>query len=419
MDTQLAGRERAYLDYDLAIYLLNRLPLQRALPRLEEHQDFLAEQAREVQAVLTREKGNGRSPLKLAILDHRHRFLEMEQDWLASLVQSIQADGEEQGSLGDLRGDLMVLSGSLKQYHHPDLIQLIVAGEHCGTLTITNGSRSGTLSFDAGRPVYASCWSRGRPPAPASSLEEVLDVLCDLFRRQEGRVAFDQRVAPKDWWLPLELGADELILRGCRRVDNWAIIQRLVPSAATIFEPGPGAQRLEAVGLSVDEDRVLATVDGVKDVTTVARELDLTLFEASRVFYCLAAVGVLRAADVDKTLLRRVFREIAELVCSSTLAWRASPDDRTCEDEVNRRTAHLPLRLDDGRIQDQAEPQLEPDSLRDMYLEFLRVQLSVISQFFGHSNAREAYRRTLSQLAPELQSVAKRYDFDRLAANQT
>jgi hypothetical protein len=258
---------------------------------------------------------------------------------------------------------------------------------------------------------------RGQPPIPMSSLNDVIEGLCDLFRRQEGRIIFDQRIDRQEWWLPIGIGAEELILRGCRKVDNWSIIQRLVPSAATMFEAGPGAQHLSAVRLLPNEDRVLTAVDGVKDVTTIARELDLTLFEASRVFYCLTAIGVLRAADVDKTLLRRVFREIAELMCSSTLAWRSSPDDRTCEEKVNRRTAHLPLRLDDGRIQDQAEPQLGTDNLRDMYLEFLCMQFSVIGQFFGHSNAREAYRRTLSQLAPELQSVAKRYDFDRLPAS--
>ena len=35
METELASQEETYLDYDLAIYLLNRMPLQRAIPRLE------------------------------------------------------------------------------------------------------------------------------------------------------------------------------------------------------------------------------------------------------------------------------------------------------------------------------------------------------------------------------------------------
>ena len=154
----------------------------------------------------------------------------------------------------------------------------------------------------------------------------------------------------------------------------------------------------------------------MEDVGTIARDLGMTLFEASRVFYCLAAVGVLRTADLEKIRLRRVFREIAELVCSSTTAWRSSADDRTCEQEVNLRCQHLPLCLNKGRIEDQAEPQLSVDGLVEIYRKFLLTQLEVVSQRFGRQNARQSFERTLRQLAPELQAVAKRYGFDRLMA---
>jgi len=210
------------------------------------------------------------------------------------------------------------------------------------------------------------------------------------------------------------MSAEDLILCGCRWVDNWTIIQRLIPSADTIFERGATAQRLESLGLTSLEEQIVATMDGVKDVTTIARELELTVFEASRAFYCLAAVGVVRTADLDKIRLRRVFREIAELMCSSTVAWRTSPEDRTCEEEVNQRTGELPLCLNRGRIEDQADPQLTTDDLVEMYRAFLLAQLDVVSRRFGRDNAQRSYDRTLRQLAPELQEVAKRYRLDRL-----
>jgi hypothetical protein len=208
-----------------------------------------------------------------------------------------------------------------------------------------------------------------------------------------------------------------LILRGCRKVDNWTTIQRLVPSADAIFELGPAARDLDRLPLTPAEAEVVAKVDGVKDVATVARELDLTLFEASRAFYCLTAIGVLHTADLDKIRLRRVFREIAELMCQSTHAWRETPEDRDCELEVNQRTADLPIHLDHGRVADQADPQLEIDELKEMYNRFLREQYKVVSRRFGRANARQSFERTLSQLAPELQAVAKRYGFDRVSTN--
>ena len=38
METQAINREKVYLDYDIVIYLLNKLPLQRAISLLEQHQ---------------------------------------------------------------------------------------------------------------------------------------------------------------------------------------------------------------------------------------------------------------------------------------------------------------------------------------------------------------------------------------------
>jgi hypothetical protein len=311
----------------------------------------------------------------------------------------------------------MMLSGDLRHYHLPNLIRLIISGQHSGTLTITDGAETGTLSFDSGKPVYASFLRRNEPAAPDASLDQVLDPLCDLFRQQEGRFSFDQRIDRQDWWLPLEISAEELMLRGCRKVDDWNIIQHLVPSAGVIFELGPDSQGLEQLTLTPNEERVVAAVNGAKDVTTIARELDMTLFEASRVLYCLTAIRVIRTADLGKIRLRRVFCEIAELMCDSNLAWRTTPDCRSCEEEVNERCRHLPVRLVDGRIEDHADLQLGIDELRKMYSFFLDQQHRVVRRRFGRSDARQSFERSLRQLAPELQDSARRHGFDRLVMN--
>lgn len=416
MEAQAASREKTYLDYDLVIYLLNKLPLQRAISLLEQRQTFLAQESQTVQESLASEQDDGQSPLKLAILDHARRFLEMEQDWLADVILDIQGGGETRyAKAGGQRG-LMILSGDLRHYHLPDLIRLIVSGQHSGTLTVTDGVMTRTLSFEKGQPICASCLRRDEPTLPPPPIEQVLEGLYDLFRWQEGQFTFDQEMGCEEWCISLSLSAEDLILSGCRWVDNWTTIQRLVPSAEAIFEWGAAYPRLTDLTLTPTEDQIVTAVDGVKDVATIARDLGLTVFEASRAFYCLAAVGVMRTADLDKIRLRRVFREIAELMCRSTLAWRTSPEDRTCEEEVNQLCTHLPLRLNWGRIEDQADPQLKTDDLVEMYRRFLLKQLDVVSRRFGRENARQSFQRTLGQLAPELQNVAKRYGFDRLLA---
>jgi hypothetical protein len=53
-----------------------------------------------------------------------------------------------------------------------------------------------------------------------------------------------------------------------------------------------------------------------------------------------------------------------------------------------------------------------------MYRAFLLAQLDVVSRRFGRENARQSFERTLRQLAPELQDVARRYEFDKLLSNR-
>lgn len=416
MEAELASQEKARLDYDLAIYLLNRVPQQQAIPRLEQRRSFLAGQADGVRAALAVERKNGKSPLKLVILDHRLRFLEMEQGWLADVIGSIQEESGPYYAPQRGRQGLLVLGGDLRDFHLPDLFHLIVTGRHSGTLRITDGTEIRTLLFENGQPTCASYVRQGEPSRPMSSCEEVMNGLCELFRLQEGWLTFNQRVERQEWSVPLECSAEELILRGCRQVDQWSIIQRLVPSADTIFERGPDSLRLDRLGLTTSEEQVVAAVDGAKSVSAIARELDMTLFETSRVIYCLTAVGVLHTADLDKIRLRRVFREIAELMCSTTIAWRSSPDDRSCEEEVNQLTEDLPVCLMRGRVEDRTAPQLRTDELREMYARFLREQFKVISRRSGRANAQQCYEQALRRLSPELQGMAKHHGLDRIAA---
>lgn len=417
MEIELASQDQACLEYDLGIYLLNRLPWQRVLPRLEERRSFLVKQQDQVRSSLAAGHRASASPLKLAILEHKLQFLSMEQTWLDDVIHSVQQESETTYDWEEEEQGLLVLAGDLRDLHLPDLFYLILSGQHSGTLKVTDGAETRFLVFENGQPVKASYLVAGEPPQAGAVCDEVLAGLCEIFRWREGRFTFDQRVEELAGGVPVECSAEELILRGCRKVDNWAIIQRLIPSADAIFELRPAALRMDHLSLTPAEERVLAEVDGVKTVARIARDLDLTLFEASRICYCLTAIGLLHTADLDKILLRRVFREIAELMCQSTIAWRSSPEDRACEEEVNQRVEQYPIRLDHGRIEDQIDPQIEMEESKEMYHHFLSEQYRVVSRRFGRSNARQAYEQTLRQLGPELQDVAKRYGFDRVARN--
>lgn len=410
LETRAVSSEPVHFDYDVVIYFLNKLPVQRAAALLEERLALLAgEVARAVRVLEREEKGQG-SSRRRAVLEHKRRYLEMERGWLTDVLSHIDADVA--AGTRNWAGGLMTLTGELRHYHLPDLIRLLASSRHNGLLTLDDGGRTRTIVFYEGRPERAVA----EPDSPASD-EALREAILDLFRWQEGSFVFNQGLAPESVGAPLAFEAGELILRGCRWVDNWDTIQRLVPSTDCIFEqtagPGDGDSDLPLNGV---EAKILAAVDGSRDVARLARDVGLTVFEASRSLYCLAAADLVRIADLDKIRLRRVFREIAELMCSSTVAWRTSTRDRSCEEEVNAQVGDLPLCLVAGRIEDRVEPNQRVDALVEVYHSFLLTQLEVVSRRFGPANARQSFERTLRQLAPELQQVARRYKFDRLLA---
>jgi hypothetical protein len=324
----------------------------------------------------------------------------METEWLTNITQQMR--GEETGE----RRGLMILTGDLHDFHLPDLIKLITSGKHSGTLTVTDGTSTRTLSVHEGRPVCATSY---RSDERIGDPDQVIDDVYDLFRWQEGTFSFDQRMKPEDDCLMLDISAENLILAGARWVDNWATIHRAVPSSDTVFEHRSSGASAEELDMTKEERKVLNALDGLKDVTAVARECELTEFETSKILYGFHAVGLAQPGDLDKIRLRRVFRELAELICKGTHPYRSGPDDFACEAEVNQKCTDLPVRLMTGRIEDSTDPGLPTKELAKVYQTFLQTQRTVIGNRFGSDVAEGLLEQVRSQISPNLRDMLERY----------
>jgi DNA-binding PadR family transcriptional regulator len=404
LETEAASQERPYLDYDLVVYFLNKLPIARAESMLEERQRYLEKWEQELLGRQAEAEAEDVPMLRRALLEHARLYARMEQEWTDCLLRGIRGEPVFAGG----STSLMLLRGDLDRYHLPDLVRLIASGRQSGTLTLTDGVVTRTITFQEGRLVCATSSRRASEGEDvfAPDHEEVMADLYDLFRWQEGKFTFDQATGPSVGCMLLKISAEAFLLEGCRWVDNWETLQKLVPSPDAVFERVAPATLGEGLDLDANEAILLAAVDGVRSVAQIAQGSGMTLFEGSRVLYGLSAVGLVRLARLDKIRLRRAFREISELVCRSTTAWRASPQDFSCELEVNQAAAELPIRINRSRIEDDTDPQLDGKDLAQVYRDFLSIQLSVIRTRFGPSAARSSYDGALQRLAPELSKIA-------------
>jgi len=416
LEMEAASQERPYLDYDLVVYFLNKLPIARAEAMLEQRQLYLEAWEGELQNRLAEAEAEDVPLLRRALLEHARLYARMEQDWTDCLLRGIRGEPVFAGD----PTSLMLLRGDLDRYHLPDLVRLIASGRQSGTLTLTDGMATRTITFQEGRLVCATS-SRREPESQevfAPKHDEVMADLYDLFRWQEGRFTFDQATGPSQGCMLLQMTAEAFLLEGCRWVDNWETLQKLVPSSDAVFERVAPAPLGEGLDLLPNEATVLAAIDGARSAGQIAQESGLTLFEGSRILYGLSAVGFVRLARLDKIRLRRAFREISELVCRGTGAWRSSPEDFSCEIEVNQAAAKLPIRLNRSRIEDDTDPHLDGKKLAQVYRDFLSIQLSVIGTRFGPSAAHSCYEDALRRLAPSLRKIAQRHALTGLLASE-
>jgi len=402
MEDVLGSEEPVHFDYDLGIFLINKLPQERALTLLEKRLAFLHQRGVELEKRLEEEREAG-EPLRVAILEHAVACTRMDSEWLSGIIRQMRGEGT---GIEGYQG-LMLLTGDLHDFHLPDLIKLIVSGKHSGTLTVTDGTFTRTLTFHQGRPV---CATSLRPEGEVRDPQQVMNDIYDLFRWQEGTFTFDQRMEAKEGCLVLRMSAESLILNGARWVDNWTIIQRVVPSPDVVFEQRPGVECASDLELREEECQVLQALDGMKDVTDVARECGLTEFETSKILYGLHAVGLVQPGDLDKIRLRRLFRELAELMCQSTRPYRAGPNDFSCEIEINQRCADLPIRFVHSRIEDRTDPSMRTRELAEVYRRFLQTQIAVVRERFGEEVAGQLLQQVLEQINPALREALERYE---------
>src|ERR671920_1791299 len=207
----------------------------------------------------------------------------------------------------------MAIKGSLKEASLPDVIQLLFLGRRTGCLALADQHNFGTIYLDEGQIVYASIVNRrdrlgdilirkGRITADQlqkaieaqdddrqHKLGEILvglgiltrDELEDYMRLQieeavyylftwtSGTFNFEVGVRPEREDFLVRINPEFLLLEGARRVDEWSLIEKKVPSFDLLFALDQAHIGESAPELSAEQQRLLPLLDGTRDVQAV------------------------------------------------------------------------------------------------------------------------------------------------------
>jgi tetratricopeptide (TPR) repeat protein len=231
----------------------------------------------------------------------------------------------------------MAIRGSLKEASLPDVLQLLAMGKKNGCLSVTHRNNFGSIYFDKGKISYAAIVNRrdrlGDILVKSGVLtQEQLDegieaqsherdkrlgeILVDrelisrdelhrqirlqieeavyfLFTWTQGTFNFEADIRPEEQDFLVSINPESLLLEGARRVDEWSLIEKKIPSFDLVFEVDRRRLQESGVALTAEQEVVVPLIDGRRDVAALVDETGMVEFEVGKALYGLVTAGFL------------------------------------------------------------------------------------------------------------------------------
>lgn len=176
----------------------------------------------------------------------------------------------------------MAIRGSLSEASLPDVLQLVSMGGKTGCLGISRGNEFGFIYFDGGRISHASVVNR------QLSTEESVYL---LFTWSEGTFSFEPGVVPPGEVARASIDPQSLLLEGARRVDEWTLIEKKIPSLDLVYALDRQQLLRTKLELTDEQQALLPLIDGHRDVGALIRESGLREFDVGKQLYGLISAG--------------------------------------------------------------------------------------------------------------------------------
>jgi Flp pilus assembly protein TadD len=242
------------------------------------------------------------------------------------------------------RSSLVAIRGSLKEASLPDVLQLLAMGKKSGCLSVTHRSNFGSIYFDKGKISFASIVNRRDRLGdilvksgllPQAQLDEAItlqgrsrgrrlgEILVEqemltreqlhaqiriqieeavyfLFTWAEGTFNFEADIRPEEQDFLVSINPESLLLEGARRVDEWSLIEKKVPSFDLVFELDRRRLADSGATLTTEQQALLPLIDGRRDVAALVDASGMVEFEVGKALFGLASAGFLHRVGKTK-----------------------------------------------------------------------------------------------------------------------
>jgi tetratricopeptide (TPR) repeat protein len=229
----------------------------------------------------------------------------------------------------------MAIKGSLKEASLADVCQLLSLGHKTGCLSVADRSRFGQIYFDKGRITYARIVNRRdrlgdllvregiiaqeqlddvlqhQSREPDKRVGELLvehrfltradltrfiriqieEAIYHLFTWTRGNFFFEVDERPEAADIVVSINPESLLLEAARRVDEWSLIEKKIPSLDLIFEVERERVVTSDVELTAEQQQIVLLLDGTRTVQEIVDETGVTEFDVGKALFGLIQAG--------------------------------------------------------------------------------------------------------------------------------
>ena len=229
----------------------------------------------------------------------------------------------------------MAIKGSLKEASLTDVLQLLTLGGKSGCLSVADRNQFGYIYFDKGRICYASIVNRrdrlgdllvkagkitqqqleeaierqghdrgkrigeilveqgsiSREALEAHMRVQIEEAVYFLFTWSQGSFNFESDVRPDAQDFLVAINPESLLLEGARRIDEWSLIEKKIPSFDLIFAVDSDRLIASQVQLTAEQEHLLPLFDGKRDVQHLIEDSGMGEFDVGKALYGLITAG--------------------------------------------------------------------------------------------------------------------------------
>lgn len=166
----------------------------------------------------------------------------------------------------------MAFQGSLKELPLPDIIQLVSVSGKTGKFTLTRDQDRGFIYLKNGQMVHA---------AVGDLVGE--EAIYALAIWNQGEFQFSPGEEPDRQ--TITKSNTNLLMEAARRLDEWRVLSKKIPSVDHVPELLARENRHEQVTLNPHEWMLVTRIDGQRSIAEIGRTLNISSFDVAKILY--------------------------------------------------------------------------------------------------------------------------------------